>query len=71
LQNDVYKRQLIAAGAACGIAVAFGAPIGGPLFAFEISTPNTFWTFTMLWRVFCASSIAVFTMAVLTALSTN
>lgn len=65
LQNDVSKRQMIAAGAACGIAVAFGAPIGGPLLAFEISSPNTFWTFSMLWRVFCAASIAVFTMSIL------
>ena len=36
---------MIAAGAACGISVAFGAPIGGALFAYEISKPNTFWTF--------------------------
>jgi len=50
------------------VAAAFGAPIGGALFTYEISKPNTFWTFSMLWRVFFATSIAVFTLSVLTAL---
>lgn len=59
---------MIAAGAACGISVAFGAPIGGALFAYEISQPNTFWTFQMLWRIFCATCIAVFTLSILTSL---
>ena len=68
MQNDYRKRQMIASGAACGLSVAFGAPIGGTLFAYEISTPNTFWTFTMLWRVFVSTSIATFTLGVLTSL---
>lgn len=69
LQNDVMKRQLLAAGAACGVSVAFGAPIGGALFAYEISKPNTFWTFNMLWRVFTATSISCFTLSILQSLS--
>jgi len=68
MQNDVRKRQMIATGGACGLSVAFGAPIGGALFAYEISTPNTFWTFSMLWRVFCSTAIATFTLAMLTSM---
>ena len=67
LQNDVVKRQMVAAGGAAGVAAAFGSPIGGALFAYEISKPNTFWTFTMLWRVFFSTSIAVVTISTLTA----
>lgn len=59
---------MMACGASCGISVAFGAPIGGALFSYEISKPNTFWTFSMLWRVFTATSIATFTLALLQSL---
>lgn len=65
MQNDVVKRQMMACGASCGVSVAFGAPIGGALFSYEISKPNTFWTFSMLWRVFTATSIATFTLSLL------
>jgi len=59
---------MIAAGGACGISTAFGAPIGGALFAFEISKPNTFWTFNMLWKIFLATSTAVLTFSLLNSL---
>lgn len=62
---------MISAGAACGVSVAFGAPIGGALFSYEISKPNTFWTFNMLWRVFTATSIACFTLSVFQSLVTG
>jgi len=71
LQNDVTKRQLIAAGASAGVSAAFGAPIGGSLFSYEISKPNTFWTFSMLWRVFLCSSISTFTLSILSALASD
>jgi H+/Cl- antiporter ClcA len=45
LRNDVNKRLLIAAGTSAGVSAAFGAPIGGTLFAYEMSKPNTFWRF--------------------------
>lgn len=38
-------REFLAAGISAGVSVAFGAPIGGALFAYEISGPATFWTF--------------------------
>ena len=56
---------MMACGGSCGVAVAFGAPIGGALFSYEISKPNTFWTFNMLWRVFTATSVATFTLSIL------
>ena len=65
LRNDVIKRQMIAAGASAGVSCAFGAPIGGALFSYEISKPNTFWTFSMLWRVFAACSIATFLLGII------
>lgn len=64
LRNDVIKRQMIAAGASAGVSAAFGAPIGGALFSYEISKPNTFWTFSMLWRVFACCSICTFLLGI-------
>ena len=61
-RNDSDKRTFIAAGCSAGVAAAFGAPIGGTLFTYEISKPNTFWTFSMLWRVFFSAAIAVFSL---------
>jgi len=68
LQNDVNKRQMIATGASCGVGCAFGAPIGGALFSYEISKPNTYWTFSMLWRVFFATSLGAFTLGILVSM---
>ena len=41
--------MMVAAGAGVGVSVAFGAPIGGVLFAYEVSKANTFWTFDLAW----------------------
>jgi chloride channel 7 len=62
LQNDTKKRQFVAAGASAGVSLAFGAPIGGALFVFELSK-NPFWKFSILWKTFLASSSAVFFLA--------
>jgi H+/Cl- antiporter ClcA len=59
-RNDLEKRKLGAIGLAAGVSAAFGAPIGGSLFAFELSKPNTFWSFSLTWKVFFASSISAF-----------
>lgn len=71
LRNDVIKRQMIAAGASAGVSAAFGAPIGGALFSYEISKPNTFWTFSMLWRVFAACSVCTFLLGIFNSLWTG
>ena len=64
LQNDNEKRKFVAAGAAAGVSAAFGAPIGGTLFAYEISKPNSFFTFSLIWRIFFTSSVATLIMSV-------
>lgn len=64
LRNDVTKRSLIAAGLSAGVSAAFAAPIGGTLFAYEMSKPNEFWKFSVLWKSFFSCAIAVFFSAV-------
>ena len=68
LRNDRYKRELIAAGCSAGVSSAFGAPIGGSLFAYEMSKPNTFWKFSVLWKSFFTCALAVFSAAIFTQL---
>ena len=63
-RNDLEKRKLMAIGMAAGVSAAFGAPIGGSLFAYELSKPNTFWSFSLTWKVFFASTISTFTLSV-------
>ena len=47
------------------MAAAFGAPIGGALFAYEMSKPTSFWTFSMLWKTFITCAFAVLLLGVL------
>ena len=67
-QNDHDKRTFIAAGASAGVSAAFGSPIGGALFTYELSKPTTFWTFRVIWLVFFTSAISTLTLAILTNL---
>ena len=60
--------MIVAAGAGVGVSVAFGAPIGGVLFAYEVSKANTFWTFGIAWRTFLSTSVANFILTVLTGI---
>ena len=46
------KRDFVTAGVACGVAVAFNAPVGGLLFAFE--EVASYWTVTLSWQIFFA-----------------
>ena len=54
----------VVAGASAGVSVAFGSPIGGALFCYELSRPNTFWKFEMIWKVFFACCMGTFSLAV-------
>jgi H+/Cl- antiporter ClcA len=49
MQNDYFRRHFIAAGASAGVSIAFGAPIGGALFMFELTKMNSFWKFNLIW----------------------
>lgn len=64
-RNDFEKRKLLAVGTAAGVSAAFGAPIGGSLFAYELSKPNTFWSFSLTWKVFFASTMSTFVLSIL------
>jgi len=49
------------------VVAAFSAPIGGALFIFELSKPNPFWKFSMLWKTLLSCGCACVTMAMLEA----
>jgi H+/Cl- antiporter ClcA len=51
---------MIAAGAGVGIAVTFGAPIGGVLFAYEISRTAAYWTVGTFFRTFVGTTVGVY-----------
>lgn len=67
-RNDSDKREIAAAGVAAGVSAAFGSPIGGSLFAYEISRPSTFWSFGLTWKIFFCSSISTFVLNILNSI---
>lgn len=46
------------------MSVAFGAPIGGALFMYELSRLNPMWKFDVLWKTFLTCGTAVFIAAI-------
>jgi len=61
LQDDADHREIISAGAAAGLAAAFGSPIGGVMFSWEEA--SSFWSRKVTWRCFLCTAIAVLTLA--------
>lgn len=58
-QNPKDKRDFVTAGTAVGVAAAFGAPIGGLLFAYEELA--SFFSQALGWQVFFACMLSVLT----------
>jgi H+/Cl- antiporter ClcA len=52
---------MVAAGASVGLAVSFGSPVAGVLFAMEITRGNnSFWTIGNIFRTFIANLVGVY-----------
>ena len=61
LHTPADRREFVSAGVAAGLAAAFGAPIGGVLFALEEA--STHWSRKLAWRAFVAATVAVLTVS--------
>lgn len=68
-ENGRKLREILAAGCASGLAVAFGAPIGGVLFAYE--EISTYFPRKVLWRAFICSLFAAMTLRALNPTGTG
>jgi chloride channel 7 len=60
--HDRMLRDFVSLGAAAGFAVAFGAPIGGVLFAFEEAC--SFWSTTLMWRALTATLVGTMSLLI-------
>jgi len=68
-ENGRKLREILAAGCSSGLSVAFGAPIGGVLFAYE--EISTYFPRKVLWRAFICSLFAAMTLRALNPTGTG
>mmetsp|Transcript_3541 Transcript_3541/g.8451 ORF Transcript_3541/g.8451 Transcript_3541/m.8451 type:complete len:652 (+) Transcript_3541:255-2210(+) len=59
--DDTDHREFVSAGTACGLAAAFGAPIGGVLFSMEEAC--SYWSRKVAWRCFLAAMLSAFVLS--------
>jgi chloride channel 3/4/5 len=67
--NGRKLREMLSAGCASGLSVAFGAPVGGVLFAYE--EISTYFPRKVLWRAFVCSLFAAMTLRALNPTGTG
>ncbi|KZT28972.1 hypothetical protein NEOLEDRAFT_1154061 [Neolentinus lepideus HHB14362 ss-1] len=67
--NEGKRREILSAAAAAGVAVAFGAPIGGTLFSLE--EVSYFFPPKVMWRSFFCAMIAAITLRLLNPFGTG
>jgi len=59
LRSERQRRDMIVCGSAAGVAAAFGAPVGGVLFAIEEGA--SFWYKRLTWRSFFCAVVSAYT----------
>ncbi|KAJ7647251.1 chloride channel [Roridomyces roridus] len=67
--NEAKRREILSAAAAAGVAVAFGAPIGGTLFSLE--EVSYYFPPKVMWRSFFCAMIAAITLKILDPFGTG
>lgn len=67
--NEAKRREIVSASCAAGVSVAFGAPIGGVLFALE--EVSTYFPPKVMWRAFYCASLAAITLKFLDPFGTG